>query len=437
MIIMLYFSRLIHFLYIIGGEQMTYKNISFWKQIKVHAIFILVIVLLINATLSTFALYMIEMTGINLGIVGTFLSQFMNIIVATVLITIFLNYYILRPIRLMERKMFAFQNGQRDERIKTKSFNEIGILGQRLNALFAQIETNEKTKENQVNTIETKTNAIADEINRLTGELSDLETSFEAITDNTVDQLSTFEETTSITEAMRDQFQTISGTIQRLTDVFTDMNHQASSGIEKVNHSSHAMRTIADEAERSTQLVDDLTHEVEKIQEIVTLINDIAEQTNLLALNASIEAARAGEHGKGFSIVAEEVRKLAERSVDATTSIQATVDDILANVERFTSQTNQQSSTINHEADEILSINEAFKDFAHQIQNTLSGMVNLKDEAETVKASSEDISVAMNQATNQSEKSTEHVMSMKERLHATVGEICSVTEDVQNLKDQF
>ena len=64
-----------------------------------------------------------------------------------------------------------------------------------------------------------------------------------------------------------------------------------------------------------------LTTEIERIQDIVTLINDIAEQTNLLALNASIEAARAGEHGKGFTIVADEVRKLAERSVDSISSV--------------------------------------------------------------------------------------------------------------------
>ena len=99
------------------------------------------------------------------------------------------------------------------------------------------------------------------------------------------------------------------------------MAEKTTTGTKQVTASSKAMRTIATEASETKTLVHSLTTVIERIQDIVTLINDIAEQTNLLALNATIEVARAGEHGKGFTIVADEVRKLAERSVDAISSV--------------------------------------------------------------------------------------------------------------------
>jgi methyl-accepting chemotaxis protein len=166
----------------------------------------------------------------------------------------------------------------------------------------------------------------------------------------------------------------------------------------------------------SAEVINDLAEKSKNIANITTTISSISEQTNLLALNASIEAARAGENGKGFSVVAEEVRKLAEQSSESTQGISSEIQQIQEQVANAVAVMKDSIDYMGLSTSSIDNISSTFSGIEKEIENIKLMSLSISEIAKSLLVENKNINEAVSNTSAISEESVASTVCFEEMI---------------------
>ena len=235
---------------------------------------------------------------------------------------------------------------------------------------------------------------------------------------------------TEMTQASED----IAKSSNRVAESASEAVKVAKGGQDVVGKAIEEVNVIAETVETALGFVEDLGTQSEKIGDIVTAINEIADQTNLLALNAAIEAARAGEHGRGFAVVADEVKKLAERTSASTTEIGEMIHTIRAGVEKTVASMGTAKDKVIAGVEFSSQAATALEQIIASIDNLYGGVHQIAVAIEEMSATSDGISRDINQisaVTRENFSSSEEISGAAAGLSALAR---TLEQDVRGFK---
>ncbi|WP_227394339.1 methyl-accepting chemotaxis protein [Jeotgalibacillus aurantiacus] len=330
--------------------------------------------------------------------------------------------------------------------IKVKNKDEIGQLADSLNQMKNNLSGMVGRIYNVSHTLAASSEeltASAEETNRATEQIAG---SIQLISENANDQSSKAMTSKQTVQGISGRISDIRQYLISVNDATNDSSIRVQEGKKSIQDTSDKMSTIQEKTREAAKAVHELGSQSQQIGQIVGLITEVAEQTNLLALNAAIEAARAGEHGKGFAVVADEIRKLAEQSSRSASQIQDLITHIRKGIDQSVSfmsegehsvsegmeamhQTGQEFTEIEASTSSIVSAAQKVLDAVSDLDFSASQMVNSVQstaemiehssaESQSIAAASEEQSASMEQVA----ASSHALAKMAEELSEVVGE---------------
>jgi len=333
-------------------------------------------------------------------IIGTILLSF----ISGLFVTVTMSRKISNSINPLTQVANSVAAGNLDVKAEVKSKDEIGILARTFNQMT----------DNLGKIIEKVKGASA----RIASASSEIAATMEQMTQGANSQANQIIKTSSAMEEMSSSIQEVSYNARNTSDTALAASSLAREGLENVRDTVGAI-TIANNT------IKKLNQHAQDIGQVIQLISEIAAQTNILALNAAIEAARAGDHGRGFDVVAEEIRKLAQRTTQSTKNISAIIEEIQKETQEVVKRMESGTVIANKAGDTLEDIVEGIVSTTDMVQNISSASAQQAKTSEEIADALQnisDVSRQTAQGSKEAAKATQDLTALAEQLKEITGE---------------
>ncbi|RKZ30103.1 hypothetical protein DRQ33_08165 [bacterium] len=315
---------------------------------------------------------------------------------------------ITKPIQTLLKRTVELskRTGDLTAKVPISSKDEVGELGTSFNNMIDGLR-------GIIEKVLLTANEVSEMVKQLSSSSQDINATLQEVS-------STVQEISAGSARTAQQVSETSRVVEEMTSSIVSLTQDSQAAVEKMNMISE---TVTD----TMNVINQLAEHSSEIQEFVKIISDIANQTNLLALNASIEAARAGEAGRGFTVVAEEVKKLAEDSAEAADQIGHLINDIISKIDAAVNNMKQSTKTV-QEGKTVIT------DVSTRIQDIMAaGAKDVEDKISEISAMSENAA----SATEETSAATEEIASSMEQMTHLIQLLITREDELRELVGRF
>ena len=363
------------------------------------------------------------------------------LILLSIVIFIAFRKYIVNPIKSILDFANDIANGNLKSKLEvSKNKDEFNLLMKALNKMresLIGIISDISKQADQVAASSQELSAAGEQVGDSAEEVG---RSIQNVASGAEEQSAQIDETEKVFEDLESYLKEISQRARIMRQETKNVMGNIQSGTEQVNLSVKGINEVKEDTEEAAATINNLGDLSQEIGEIVELIRGIADQTNLLALNAAIEAARAGESGRGFSVVADEIRQLAEESQSATDNISDLINKVQSNVENAVKKMNQNQNKVEESVNNIENTGEVFTNIKKDSEAVVEGINEINKKTDKVEAGSDTVKDNLKEVNSVSEEAAsnaEEVAASSEEQVAATEEIISSAKNMAQIAESL